>query len=233
MQLVFPFIFSSIRVVCSSAIGSIVEVLKSGRMKAQENAAQALIELSFDLGVNVKENVIEKIGNSGAMPTLVTLLEDGSREGKVYAAIILFQTCHSQQDYTSVIQMGIVPPLMNLIAQQSSYTMSHRALCILNTLVDNREGLIAIATVGPIPILVKIITSESRWNASKAIEILLKLCLHDQRFIKEAREFNVVEHLTDIAQHPLGQSSLSSPKLFAIRQLLQEREENGEDNLQL
>jgi len=111
---------------------------------------------------------------------------------------------------------------MRLIAEQPA-TMLDEALAILAILATHQEGRIAIGEVGPTPIWVRIIVSESARNREDAAAILLALCSNGSGYIKQARESNAVEPLMVLA-HSRESTNRAKRKALALLELLKKPE---------
>jgi len=101
--------------------------------------------------------------------------------------------------------------------------MLDEALAILAILATHPEGRIVIGEVGPTPIWVRIIVSESARNKENAAAILLALCSHDPGYIRQARESNAVQPLRVLA-HSRDSTHRAKRKASQLLDLLKKPE---------
>nr|GEX03966.1 U-box domain-containing protein 11-like [Tanacetum cinerariifolium] len=102
----------------------------------------------FSLSLANENKII--IGASGAIPTLVNLLENGSTIGKKDVATALFNIC-----------------------------MVDKSLTILSVLASHQEAKAAIVRASTIPLLIDLTRTGIPRNKENATSILLSLCKRD------------------------------------------------------
>lgn len=163
-------------------------------MEARENAAATLFSLSV-----IDENKVT-IGASGAIPPLVTLLNEGTQRGKKDAATALFNLCIYQGNKGKAVRAGVIPTLMRLLTEPQG-TMVDEALAILAILASHPEGKAAIGAAEAVPVLVDVIGNGSPRNKENAAAVLVHLCSGDQQHLVDAQELGVMGPLLDLAQH--------------------------------
>jgi hypothetical protein len=84
------------------------------------------------------------IGRAGAIPLLVSLLENGGARGKKDAATALFALCSgAPENRQRVVETGAVRPLLDLMADPES-SMVEKAAYVLNSLGISGEGRAAV-----------------------------------------------------------------------------------------
>lgn len=163
-------------------------------MEARENAAATLFSLSV-----IDENKVT-IGASGAIPPLVTLLNEGTQRGKKDAATALFNLCIYQGNKGKAVRAGVIPTLMRLLTEPQG-TMVDEALAILAILASHPEGKAAIGAAEAVPVLVDVIGNGSPRNKENAAAVLVHLCSGDQQHLVDAQELGVMGPLLDLSQH--------------------------------
>jgi len=128
-------------------------------------------------------------------------LGNGSRRGKKDAATALFKLCIYQGNKGKAIRAGIVPILLELLAETES-GMVDEALAILAILSSHPEGKAAISSADAIPILVGVIRNGSARNKENAAAVLVHLCNgeHQQQHLAEAQEQGIVTLLEELAE---------------------------------
>ncbi|KAI3708217.1 hypothetical protein L2E82_37372 [Cichorium intybus] len=103
------------------------------------------------------------IGASGAIPTLVNLLENGSNRGKKPVATALFNLCIYQENKGRAVRAGIITVLLKTLCDSdlnsgsesdSGVCMVDEALTILSILASHQEAKVAIVKASMIPLLI-------------------------------------------------------------------------------
>lgn len=179
----------------AGAIDPIMEVLRSGSVTAQENAAEILFFLSL-----VEENKII-IGNSGAIRALVQLGD-----------------CRTDQKidlpYHVIASLCIFQP--GNIARAVEAGLSSR----FRDSMEDPAGVVeefAIYTLGDES------TPQTREETEVVVAVLLAICSHDPVYMKRVKESNVIEALTALT-HSRNFSDLGKRYASALLELLKKPE---------
>lgn len=181
-------------IVEADAIGSLVEVLKSGTLEARENAAATLFSLS-----SPPINKL-KIGSSGVFTPLVALLQDGSCRGQRDAASLMFNLAILPANTTLAVRAGVVPILLKLMADETS-KLHDESLAVLALLSTNQEGQSAISRANAIPLLVELVATGVPRNKENAVGIVLDLGKSDPFQIEQAVKLGLYYSLCELANN--------------------------------
>ncbi|KAJ4720104.1 RING-type E3 ubiquitin transferase [Melia azedarach] len=163
---------NKILIMAAGAIDNIIDVLESGKtMEARENAAAAIFSLSI-----IDDCKVTIGARPRAIPALIRLLREGTTAGKKDAATALFNLAVFSANKASVVAVGAVPLLIELLMDDKA-GITDDALAVLALLLGCREGLEEIRKSRVlVPLLIDLLRFGSAKGKENSITLLLGLC---------------------------------------------------------
>ncbi|OVA01643.1 Armadillo [Macleaya cordata] len=184
------------RVVLKSpeTLNLLVISLKTGTINTRSNAAAALFTLSaFEENKSI-------IGKSGALKSLVELIEEGHPEILKDAAQALFGLCILSENKARAVIDGAIPAILNKIMGNK---LVAELLALLALLSSNTKASVLLSQLQAVPYMLRLIKeSTSETNTENCITIIYNVCINQPRTLGELRkEANVNGEIFKLAEN--------------------------------
>ncbi|KAE9460816.1 hypothetical protein C3L33_07247, partial [Rhododendron williamsianum] len=161
-------------------ISLVIDALRSGTVETRSNAAATLFTLS------ALDSNKALIGKSGALKSLIDLLEEGHPLAMKDVASAVFNLCIIQENKASAVRDGAVGVILKKIANRIHVD---ELLAILAILSSNPKAVEEMGELGGVPCLLSVIReSLCPRNKENCIAILHTICFNDRTKWKEMRE---------------------------------------------
>ncbi|XP_058196637.1 U-box domain-containing protein 9 [Rhododendron vialii] len=161
-------------------ISLVIDALRSGTIETRSNAAATLFTLS------ALDSNKALIGKSGALKSLIDLLEEGHPLAMKDVASAVFNLCIIQENKASAVRDGAVRVILKKIANRIHVD---ELLAILAILSSNPKAVEEMGELGGVPCLLSVIReSLCPRNKENCIAILHTICFNDRTKWKEMRE---------------------------------------------
>ena len=123
---------------CADAIPALVSLARDGNRKGADDAAMRAVGVLAQLAVEKATAV--SIASHGAIPILVSHVQDGSEYGKAVAAIVLSNLAsHSADIRKTIINAGVIPVLVSLLRKGNEEGRGH-AIATLRVLSSSSSS---------------------------------------------------------------------------------------------
>ncbi|KAK2971411.1 hypothetical protein RJ640_025361 [Escallonia rubra] len=158
----------------------LLDALRSGTIETRSNAAAALFTLS------ALDSNKALIGKSGALKSLVDLLEEGHPLAMKDVASAIFNLCINHENKSRAVRDGAVGVILKKVMNRMHVD---ELLAILAILSSNQMAVEEMGDLGAVPCLLSIIRDSScARNKENCIAILHTICFSDRTKWKELRD---------------------------------------------
>lgn len=172
------------------------------------------------------QNCHHKIASTGALTSLLEILDTHNRELHEPAIKILCNMSGSSKIGSLVAPSELVPKLVPFLEDT---TLARNCVIILQSLCNKEDARIAIAeTDGCIAAVVKLLESDSRKDQECAVELLLSLCSQRVQYCQLVMDEGVIPELVSVSIN--GNNKAKAMALELLRLLKGEFSEIGESD---
>lgn len=163
-------------IVENGGLEPILSFYELGNMNMQEHATALLATLSASSAKRLA------IGASGAIPFLVSVLDQGTPQAKMDAVMALTNLSSEKHNLAIILQSQPVAYLVNILkTSKKTSKISERCSAVLESLVGFEEGRVSLTSVeGGVLAVVEVLERGSPQNREHAVGTLLAMCQSDR-----------------------------------------------------